>query len=344
MSSSKFVVGLAISALAAMGSPADAQALATAPVQTAPSSASGGYDGVVEAVRQTVVAAQVAGAVTAIDVKAGDSVKAGQVLVRIDSRVAEQSAAASEAQLQSAQALLDVARKDFERQQQLYQQKFISAAALDQAESQFKASQAQAASLRAQAGATRSQSGLAVVRAPYAGIVAEVPVALGDMALPGRPLLTLYEPGALRATAAVPQSAVAAGLDGAKVELPNLPAERRWVVPTKRQLLPTVDAGTHTVEVRLALPEGLEGVAPGMFARVWLPGAQPAAGGRLFVPASALVRRGEMTGVYVVDAQGRALLRQVRVGRAEGANIELLSGVSAGERVALDPQAAAKQR
>ena len=64
----------------------------------------------------------------------------------------------------------------------------------------------------------------------------------------------------------------------------------------------------------------------------------------MFVPASALVRRGEMTGVYVVDAQGRALLRQVRVGRAEGATIELLSGVSAGERVALDPQAAAKQR
>ena len=319
-------------------------ALATAPVQSSTAATAGSYDGVVEAVRETVVAAQVAGAVTALEVRAGDSVKAGQLLVRIDARVAEQTAVASEAQIASAQAQLDVARKDFERQQQLFQQKFISQAALDQAESQYKAAQAQAAALRAQAGASRSQSGLHIVRAPYAGIVASVPVALGEMALPGKPLLTLYEPGALRATAAVPQSAVAAGLDGAKVELPNLPAERRWIVPTKRQLLPTVDAGTHTVEVRLALPAGLEGVAPGMFARVWLPGAQPAAGGRLFVPASALVRRGEMTGVYVVDAQGRALLRQVRVGRAEGAAIELLSGVSAGERVALDPQAAAKQR
>lgn len=351
MSSLKHVAALCAAALVAAGpcvraadAPAPAAALATAPVQGASAASSGGYDGVVEAVRQTVVAAQVAGAVTAIEVKAGDSVKAGQLLVRIDSRVADQSAAASEAQLQSAQALLDVARKDFERQQQLYQQKFISAAALDQAESQFKASQAQAASLRAQAGATRSQSGLAVVRAPYAGVVAEVPVALGDMAMPGRPLLTLYEPGALRATVSVPQSTVPANPQGAKVELPALPAERRWIVPTQVQILPTVDAGTHTVQLRLPLPTGLAGVSPGMFARVWLPGAADSAPGRVYVPASAVVRRGEMSGVYVVDAKGVARLRQVRLGRGDDSRTEVLAGLAAGERVALDPQAAARQR
>lgn len=335
------VVALSAAGFAARA--ADAPALATAPVQSAASAVGGGYDGVVEAVRQSVVAAQVAGAVTALEVRAGDRVAAGQVLARIDARVAEQQAIASEAQIASAQALLEVARKDFERQQQLYQQKFISPAALDQAESQYKAAQAQAAALRAQAGATRSQSGLHVVRAPYAGIVAEVPVALGDMAMPGKPLLTLYEPGMLRATAAVPQSAVASGLVGAKVELPGLPEARRWIAPAQAQLLPTVDASTHTVQVRLTLPAGLDGVAPGTFARVWLPAAAGSSG-RLFVPASAVVRRGEMTGVYVVDAQGRASLRQVRVGRDQGSQVELLTGVSAGERVALDPQAAAKQR
>ncbi len=317
--------------------------LATAPVavQSASAQSAGAFDGVVEAVRQTVVAAQVAGAVTALEVKAGDSVKAGQLLARIDARVAEQTASASDAQLLSAQAQLDVASKDYERQQQLFKKEYISQAALDRAESQFKAAQAQAAALRAQAGATRSQSGLHVVRAPYAGVVAEVPVTLGDMALPGRPLVTLYEPGALRVTAAVPQTAVAEPLVGAKVELPGLPADRRWVVPAQSQVLPTVDAGTHTVQLRLALPTGLAGVAPGMFARVWLPAAA-GAGGRLAVPAAAIVRRAEMTGVYVVDAKGAAVLRQVRLGRNDGANVEVLSGVSAGERVALDPLAAAR--
>jgi RND family efflux transporter MFP subunit len=332
--------GAPIAGAASASAPA---ALRTAQVQAAPGTLGGGYDAVIEAVRQSVVAAQVAGAVPANAATAGDSVKAGQLLLRIDARVAEQTASASDAQLAAAQATLEVARKDFERQQQLYQQKFISQAALDQAESQFKASQAQAAALRAQAGATRSQSGLYVVRAPYAGVVAEVPVALGDMALPGKPLLTLYEPGALRATVSVPQSALPDKLQGLKVELPGRPAAQRWIVPEQVQLLPTVDAATHTVQLRLTLPAGSEGVVPGTFARVWLPGTAGAAA-RLYVPAEAVVRRGEMTGLYVVDDRGAASLRQVRLGRADGTAVEVLAGVAAGERVALDPQAAAKQR
>jgi multidrug efflux pump subunit AcrA (membrane-fusion protein) len=181
------------------------------------------------------------------------------------------------------------------------------------------------------------------VRAPYAGVVAEVPVAQGDMAMPGRALLTLYEPGALRVTAAVPQSALSLPAQRVRVEFPGLPAARRWLDPTQAQVLPTADAQTHTLQLRIALPTGLAGVAPGMFARVWLPPAAAAgASERLYVPTAAVVRRAEMTAVYVVDAKGVALLRQVRLGRGSGDSIEVLSGLSAGECVALDPQAAAR--
>jgi len=319
-------------------------ALATAPVQAAGDRSQQGFDAVVEAVRHSVVAAQVAGSIVALEVKAGDQVKAGQTLARIDARAAEQNASASDAQVRSAQALLDVARKDFERQQQLFDKQYISQAALERAESQFKATQAQAASLLAQANATRTLSGLHVVRAPFAGVVAEVPVALGDMALPGKPLLTLYEPGALRVTAALPQSQISASQAGLKVEFPSLPDARRWFVPmaAQVQLLPTVDAATHTVQLRIALPTTLQGLAPGLFARVWLQAAAAGAPSRLYVPASAVLRRAELTGVYVLDAQGAPVLRQVRLGRAQGNSVEVLSGVSAGERVALDPQAAAR--
>ena len=337
LSSVALIAGL----LAAGAAPAAPAALATAPVQSAGAKASSGFDGVVEAVRQTIVAAQVAGAVTAIDVKAGDSVKAGQVLARIDARAAEQNASASEAQVQSANALLDVAGKDFERQKQLFEKQYISQAALERAESQFKATQAQAAALLAQAGAARTQSGFYVVRAPFAGVVAEVPVALGDMAMPGRALLTLYEPGALRVTVAVPQTALVQPVQDVKVEFPGLPEAQRWISPTQVQVLPTVDAGTHTVQLRMGLPSGTTGIAPGMFARAWLPAVQGASG-RLYVPTSAIVRRAEMTGVYVVDATGAPTLRQVRLGRLSGDTVEVLSGVSAGDRVALDPQAAAR--
>jgi len=328
-----------------------AAGLTAVPAQALAGGRSTGFDGVVEALRQTVVAAQVAGAVVQLDAKVGDRVAAGQLLLRIDARAADQTAAAGDAQVQAARAALDVARKDQARQQQLYQQNYISQAALERAEAAFKATQAQVDAQLAQAGAARTQSGFYVVRAPFAGVVAEVPVALGDMALPGRPLLTLYDPAALRVSAAVAQgvAAQAAGTAAPRIELPGLPAAQAWVVPARVQWLPTVDAATHTVQLRAELPAGLPGVVPGMFARVWLqdPAAgagEGAAAAPLSVSKSAVVRRAEMTGLYVLDPQGRPVLRQVRLGRSVGDQVEVLSGLTAGERVVSDPQAAARVR
>jgi membrane fusion protein, multidrug efflux system len=332
--------------------PAAAAALATAPVQAAGGPALQGFDAVVEAVRSSVVAPQVAGAIVALEVQPGDRVKAGQVLARIDARSAEHGASASDAQVRSAQAQLDVAAQDFQRQRQLHERQYISPAALERAEAQFKATQAQVAAQLAQARAARTQSSLHVLRAPFAGVVAAVPVALGDMALPGKPLLSLYEPGALRVSAALPQSLLGAPLDGLKIEFPSLPEPQRWFAPAPAalQLLPTLDAATHTRELRVVLPADARALAPGLFARVWLPVADAGAGTgagatpapRVFVPASAVVRRAELTAVYVVDAKGLPQLRQVRLGRARGSDVEVLSGLSAGQRVALDPQAAAR--
>ena len=319
--------------------------LATAAVQSTGTGDAAGYDGVVEAVRQTAVAAQVSGAIVALDVKVGDVVKPGQVLARIDAHAVDQTLAASEAQVQSARAALEAATREFERQKQLYDKNYTSQAALERAEAQFKATQAQVAAQIAQAGAARAQSGFFVVKAPYAGVVSEVPVALGDMALPGKPLLTLYDPSALRVAVAVPQTAVAAlsAAPAIKVELPGATGDRQWITPSRVELLPTVDPGTHTVLVRLDLPGSVQGVKPGTFARAWLPGQRGVAA-RYYVPATAIVRRAEMTGLYVIDPEGRPILRQVRLGRAGNDTVEILSGVAAGERVAIDPQAAARLR
>ena len=248
------------------------------------------------------------------------------MLVRIDARAAEQTASASDAQVRSAQALLDVASKDFERQKQLFEKHYISQAALERAESQFKATQAQAAAQLAQAGAARTQSGFYVVRAPYAGVVAEVPVALGDMAMPGRPLLTLYDPAALRVTAAVPQSALARAADRACASSSRAcPSAQRWLAPRACRCCPRSMPATHTVQLRMPCRPAWPGVAPGMFARVWLPAARPAAQARLFVPARRSCAAPRLTGVYVLDAKGAPLLRQVRLGRAGGRQVEVLS-------------------
>lgn len=334
----------------AAGTANGAPALATAPAGGAGAAVADAYDGVVQAVRQTTIAAQVAGSIVALDARAGDAVKAGQVLLRLDARAAEQTAAAGRAQVEAARAAQQIATKEFERQQELFKKNYISQAALDRAEAQYRATQAELQAQQANAGAASTQSGFYVVRAPYDGVVSDVAVVLGDMAMPGRPLLTFYDPRQLRVAVALPQTVATKLAPDAKlrVELPALPAARAWQEPVKTQLMPSLDPATHTLELRLDLPAGLDGAKPGMFARAWLPGAATAgaaaADARVWVPARAVVRRAELTGVYVVGADGRPLLRQVRLGRAAGDTVEVLAGVSAGERVALDPQAAARVR
>jgi len=167
------------------------------------------------------------------------------------------------------------------------------------------------------------------------------------MALPGRSLLVLYDPAALRVTAYVPQAQarqVQGTAGSVLVDIPALGVQGQ--IPQRVQWLPTVDSSSGTVELRAELPAALKGAVPGQFARIRLMGAadaplRPAA---LLVPAQAVVRRAEMTGLYVLNAEGRPLLRQVRLGEARGSQIEILSGLKAGERVALEPQAAARVR
>lgn len=341
------LLGIALAVTLANAHAAAGAELPAVPAQAAAAAAVTGYDGVVEAVRQTVIAAQVPGAVVQLDAKVGDRVKAGQLLLRLDARAADQGAAASDAQVRAARASLEVATREYQRQQQLYQKKYISQAALDRAESDFKAAKARSDAELAQAAAARTQTSFHVVRAPYAGVVAEVPVTLGDMAMPGRPLLTLYDPTALRVAAAVPQTVAAAWKPAQlpRVEIPSLTAGNA-IVPTRVQLLPTVDPATHTVTLRAELPAEPPGAAPGMFARIWLPqlGADAGAAARVTVPQQAIVRRAEMTGLYVLDAAGRPLLRQVRLGRSIDGRIEVLAGLNPGERVVTDPQAAARTR
>ena len=303
------------------------------------------FDGVVEPVRQATLAAQVAGSIVSVSVKVGDTVRAGQELVRIDARAASQNSLASAAQVDAARASLVVAGKDYERQQQLLQQQYISQVALDRSKAQFDAAQAQLQALQAQSDAAQTQQRFYSIAAPFSGVVSEVPVTVGDMAMPGRPLLTVLDPGNLRVTATVAQSALPASLEKLQFELPGWSGATGLMAATGATVLPLMDAATHTAQVRFKLPP-MSGVAPGMFARVWLPVKAGAVVGpeRLFVPTAAIVRRAELSAVYVVQADGKPSLRQVRLGQVQGDRVEVLSGVRAGEKVATDPQAAAQVR
>src|SRR3569833_4015376 len=331
-------VALALAALAA--SQAHAGALQTAPVERTTGATAYVAEGVVEAVRETTLAVEVQGRIAGIRVQAGDHVKAGQVLARIDARLAGQQAAASRAQGDAAQARLAAAQKEYERSQQLAQKHYISQAALERAEAEFRAREAAAKANIAAAAAADVGGSLHTLVAPYAGQVSSVDVSLGDMALPGRPLITLIDPRQLRVTALVPP-AIAAEItaDSARIEIPALPAVSRPIVPSRVQVLPL--ARRTRANMPGVTPAGTASISRRSSA-VWL--AASASGGtqaRLSVPARAVVHRTELDAVYVVDGAGRAILRQVRLGEVRQDRVEILSGVREGERIALDPVAAA---
>ena len=334
------LAALAAAGLAACGeAPAPKPAAQGAPLKTAAVELrdvelTTSAEAVLEAVRQSTVSAQIAGRVVDLRFDVGDYVKKGDVIVRIDERSASQALAASEAQVLEAQAALANARANYERSRQLLAQKFISQAALDQAEAASKAAQARVSALIAGAGQAATERSFATVVAPYGGVVSARHIELGEMAAPGRPLMTGFDPSTLRVVATVPQTQVAAIQAGGKARI-EVPSLGRWVDVKAMVIVPAADPRTHTTRIRLELPSEVRGVYPGVYARAhFVVGRAP----RLLVPRAAVVRRSEVTAVYVVDEQGRARLRQVRLGTAgDEGSVEVLAGLKPGERAALEP-------
>ncbi len=291
-------------------------------------------EGLVEAVKQATVSSQIAGRIIELKFDVGDYVQKGAVIARIDESVVGQQVAGSRAQVDQARALLDNARAQYERAKQLFAQKFISQAALDKSTAEYKAAQAQASASLAGAGEAAATRRFATIVAPFSGVVSARHIELGEMAQPGKPLLTGFDPKDLRVEVSVPEYKLPAVREQARamVEIPSI---NKWVKATQVTVLPAADVKTHVSRVRLALPEDVRDVYPGMFARAHFAVGRAK---KLLVPAAAVLRRSELTAVYVVGAQDQVQLRQVRLGEPVGeGQIEVLAGVMPGEKVALDP-------
>jgi len=331
------VAALVVAACDSAAPPAAAPAapkLATAAADLRDVELTTSAEAVVEAVRQSTVSAQVSGRIVDIRFDVGDRVQKGDVILRIDERAASQAVAASEAQVREAEAALVNARANYERTKQLVAQKFVSQAALDKAEADFKAAESRMKATLAGAGAAATEKSFTTIVAPYGGIVSARHVQLGEMASPGKPLLTGFDPSGLRVVATVPSAQVPAIQAGAKARI-EVPSLGRWVDVKSVTVVPAADPRTHTTQVRLDLPDDAKGLLPGVFARAhFVTGRAP----RLMVPREAVLRRSEVTAVYVVDAKGEPRLRQVRIGTAADEKaVEVLAGLRAGEMVALEP-------
>ena len=293
------------------------------------------WDGTVEAVREAVLSAQTSGRVTAVEADVNDRVDAGAVLVRLTTVEQRAGLDAARAQLRAAEASAAEAERQYRRYASLAQGQYVSGAQLDQARSARDAAAAARDAARAQLAAAGQGADYTTVRAPYAGIVSMRDAEPGETVGPGQPLLTLYAPDALRIELDLPQSEAEAvrARPQATVRLDD----GRSIAAAGVVVYPSADPRSHSVGVRVTLPTLDDPPAPGTTATVRLPAS--AARAALLIPVRALVRRGEVTGVYVVQ-DGRPRLRQLRLGDLDGDRVAVLSGLKPGERVALDPLAA----
>lgn len=336
------LASLALPALAAE-SDANAAGTATTPTLTVRRSESSGQyiaDGVVEAVRQSVLSAQASGRIVERTVEAGAAVKRGSLLVRIDDREAAQAESAKRAEQAAAEAQLANAQAELERTKQLFQKSLVGQAALDRAETAQRAALAQVRALSASSDVSATQRSFTRVLAPYDGLVSAVQVQVGDMAVPGKPLLTVYDPTAMRVIASLPVAQLSQWQRDQTLSV-SLPQQTLTLTAAAMTVLPITDPNAQQVQVRLDLPQTPSGLMPGMFAKVRFPiGSRP----QLRIPHSAVVQRGELSAVYVLNNQNRYSLRQVRLGVRSEDQVEVVAGLSDGEQIALDPVAASQQR
>lgn len=292
------------------------------------------FDAVIEAVRKATVSAETAGRVVEMRYDVNDSVRQGEVLARFKGIEQRAELGGAQAALRDAQSRLAEAKANYDRMQALYEQKLVTKAAMDNATATRNSAQEQVEAVRARLQQAEAGVGYTEIRAPFNGVVIQRHIESGEAAQPGQPILTLVAQEALRATATVPQGLLNAVLRQPQVRLlvPGLPI--RYITPRKITPFPIADALSHSVKLRMELPAGDHGLIPGLMVKaIFVVGSDQ----RMKLPESAIARRSELTGVYVLADKGRVVLRQVRVGkRTDSGQVEILSGLNEGERVAAD--------
>ena len=298
--------------------------------------------------RQTaVISAQVVGRIQQVLVHEGDTVRAGQTLAALDDATlkasvdqAQAAVKVAENQQAAAQTSAELAASTLARYRQLQAQKSVSPQELDEVSRRAEASSAQVDALRAAAVEAKAQESgaramLAYTRvtAPFAGIVTARMADPGALASPGVPLLQLDSAGPLQLQATVDESALGAIRKGMKINVSIDAAPSLDPAGTVAEIVPAADPASHSFLVKIDLPPSSQ-LRAGMYATAAITTGNRTA---IVAPRSAVVVRGSLPCAYVLDGNGIAQLRNVTLGAQEGNMVEILSGLSTGEKLVDDP-------
>ncbi len=292
-------------------------------------------DGRVEAVNQSTVSAQTSGRVVDVLVDVDDFVDENAVILRLSGTEQRAGVMQAEADVADAKARLAEARQRSDRARRLFADSAISRAGYEAEQANLETAKARLQSAEAALTRAQEEAGYTVVRAPYAGVVTARHVEPGEAVTAGQPLLTGFSLGELRVRVEVPQRLIHAVRANRQARILAEHPQPVAVDADELTIFPHANPQTNTVAVWAILPRDIEGFFPGMLVKVALVIGERE---RLAVPSEAIVYRSEVVGVYTVSDAGEVALRHIRAGqRYPDGMVEILAGLEAGERVALDP-------
>ncbi len=283
--------------------------------------------GTVQAEQLAAITPRVVANIVEIRIAAGQQVAMGETLAVLDDRDLRRRVAQAQEGVRSAEATLAQAQSDYNRDKPLFDQQVITTYDFEHTQTNLKTASANLHRLEQAEREAEVNLSYAVIRSPFAGVVVDKLANVGDLGAPGKPLCTMYEQGRLWLEASVPEDLLASIHIGDERTL-RIDARDREMRGRVVEIVPSSDPATRTVLVRVHLSDTRE-IVPGMFGRLLLPTAAQSV---LVVPASAVVRAGQLTMVDVVEQQ-RVERRTVQLGRAIGDGFEVLSGLSAGDTV-----------
>ena len=299
--------------------------------------------GTVRATQTSQVSSQVMGNILEIRAHEGDLVQGGQVLATIDDAQSRSAVDQATAAVTSAEKELSVADSDLalsgatlKRYQQLYEKKSVSPQEFDEIKARYQSTEARrdmarAGQVQANAGLTQARTSLGYTRihAPFAGIVTEKKADAGTLASPGMPIFTIEDTRSYRLEVTVDESELRLVRVGQASSV-TIDAIGNVQLPGKVvQIVPAADPASRSFLVKVALPADVR-LRSGLFGRARFSRGERSA---LLIPRTSLVERGQLQGVYVLDANQIAGLRYVTLGKSAGEQIEVLSGLQAGEKL-----------
>jgi RND family efflux transporter MFP subunit len=286
--------------------------------------------GEVASARETAVASRVLARIEEVRVRAGSSVEAGDVLVVLDARDLRARVGEAEQALRAAEARLELAERDHARVEELFRTGVAPARRLDETTSALRAARADVAGRRQALEEARAAASFAELPSPVSGRVVDRLAEPGDTAVPGRPLLRIYDPSVLRVEAPVRES-LAVRLAPGDVLTVDVPALDESIDGRIDEIVPFAERGSRTLLVKVVLPRTNARLVAGMYARVAIPAERRR---RLLVPESAVEHVGQLEYVTVAGPEGIAERRLVTTGLRTGeGEVEVLSGLAAGERI-----------